>query len=512
MSNLNGTSYTQMIDRLQAFANGHRMISAFQHGPLDLIDVPKDQRYPVMHVELPTIQPVVGGLNYQFDIVFYDLPRAKEVENEYQRECISDMSRLALDLIAEIKNGNVLFGTEVTIDGTPNIDPFVESYSQVVTGVMLTIGINVPYNWNACDIPADYSVGGTGSGGSGSGSGAITLKVNGTNNAVQNVLNLVNGANITITDLGDGRVRISATGGGGGGADWGSIGGDIKDQADLIALLAEYVTTDFFDEEVQARIDGDAANTTAIAAEVTARTNADNTLINLINNEANIRQNADDALQLAINIVAGDLSTETTARQNGDATNAAAIEEVAGDLNAHETNTSNPHGVTKTQVGLGNVPNVDATTTANITDSTNKRFVTEAEKALIGKATQAMRTTFTNHTLAAGSTTFMSTLGATSAAESDCQWAAESPITILGIVVRIRTAFVSTSNGTYTIRVNGVDVLSLTIPGGSAAGVYTATAPMPIVVSTGSLISWRRQNTGASVTGHHAQFSLLYIQ
>ena len=50
-------------------------------------------------------------------------------------------------------------------------------------------------------------------------------------------------------------------------------------------------------------------------------------------------------------------------------------------LNAHVGNTSNPHSVTKSQVGLGNVPNTDATNPANITQSSSYRFTTDAEKA-----------------------------------------------------------------------------------------------------------------------------------
>jgi hypothetical protein len=52
-------------------------------------------------------------------------------------------------------------------------------------------------------------------------------------------------------------------------------------------------------------------------------------------------------------------------------------------LISHLTNTSNPHSVTKTQVGLANVANVDTTTTANITDSLNKRFITDAKKTVL---------------------------------------------------------------------------------------------------------------------------------
>ena len=40
--------------------------------------------------------------------------------------------------------------------------------------------------------------------------------------------------------------------------------------------------------------------------------------------------------------------------------------------------------ITKSDVGLGNVPNTDCSTSANITDSVNKRFVTDAQKTVIG--------------------------------------------------------------------------------------------------------------------------------
>ena len=51
-------------------------------------------------------------------------------------------------------------------------------------------------------------------------------------------------------------------------------------------------------------------------------------------------------------------------------------------LTTHTTNTSNPHGVTKSQVGLANVANVDTTTTTNIVDTSLKRFVSDTEKTM----------------------------------------------------------------------------------------------------------------------------------
>lgn len=49
-------------------------------------------------------------------------------------------------------------------------------------------------------------------------------------------------------------------------------------------------------------------------------------------------------------------------------------------IDSHISSTSNPHSVTKSQVGLGSVVDADTTTTANITDSSNKRFMTDTQE------------------------------------------------------------------------------------------------------------------------------------
>ena len=49
-------------------------------------------------------------------------------------------------------------------------------------------------------------------------------------------------------------------------------------------------------------------------------------------------------------------------------------------IDSHIANTSNPHATTKFQVGLGNVQNVDNTDPFNIVQSPSYRFVTDTEK------------------------------------------------------------------------------------------------------------------------------------
>jgi hypothetical protein len=212
-------SYNVVIDRFKAFADGHYLIRRFSHGQIDKTDLEKDQQFPWMHVVPTSVTPSAGQRAYAFDIVFTDLPREKESNAEYQRESLSDCIRLAEDLLAEIRNGLTLFGSDVELLDNVSMQPFIEEYTHVLTGVTLSCTLVVPWNWSACDIPADYAPGGSGSGGTGGGGSSLTLKVNGVNNVVQNVLDLVEGTGMSITDNGDGSVTFTNTGGGGGGGD-----------------------------------------------------------------------------------------------------------------------------------------------------------------------------------------------------------------------------------------------------------------------------------------------------
>ena len=59
-------------------------------------------------------------------------------------------------------------------------------------------------------------------------------------------------------------------------------------------------------------------------------------------------------------------------------------------LTTHTTNTSNPHGVTKAQVGLSNVVDVNTSITSNITDSADKRFITDAQKTILENTSKSV--------------------------------------------------------------------------------------------------------------------------
>lgn len=228
----NQVTYNVVIERLRAFADGHYLINKFTHGQISQTDLEQNSVFPWMHVDPIQVTPSGGSRSYQFEVTFADLPRDKEDDADYQKEAISDCIRLCEDLLAEIKNGHVIF-PDADLDDGSTITPFIAEYTHTLSGATLTFSMTFPWNWSACEIPADWSVGGSGSGGGGSVPSALLLKVNGVNNVVQNILDLVEGTGINITDNGDGSVTITNTGGGGGSVAWGSIVGTLSSQTDL---------------------------------------------------------------------------------------------------------------------------------------------------------------------------------------------------------------------------------------------------------------------------------------
>jgi hypothetical protein len=166
MSNVQ--SYNALIDRFHAFASGHFILKRFSHGQIEVSDLEKFGEYPFMHVVPSNVTYAKGMKTFSFQIVLADLPRDKEDKTEYQREVLSDLQRIAEDLVAEITNHRVLFGDLITVQNV-SLEPFLEEFQHTLTGWTISLDLLVPYYWDACSIPAEWndmwesSTGGTGS-------------------------------------------------------------------------------------------------------------------------------------------------------------------------------------------------------------------------------------------------------------------------------------------------------------------------------------------------------------
>jgi hypothetical protein len=137
------------------------------------------------------------------------------------------------------------------------------------------------------------------------------------------------------------------------------------------------------DAETEARKEADNALESSITTERSERITADTALQNNINAEATARENADTTLQNNIDTEISDRQTAITTEQNAriqadqnlmskintEITNRESdVGGVHDALELHENNKNNPHEVTKSQIGLGNVTNTVGVTKLNNID------------------------------------------------------------------------------------------------------------------------------------------------
>ncbi len=221
----------QLMERFRAFADGHFYIRAFEAGALNESDIKNEMTYPFMNVEFSGVNPVERQNTYNFIVSFADLPRRKDEVRKNIQEIHSDLTLIALDLLKEFRNGNILFGDDIDFQDGVTITPFTDENHNFISGVTMDLSITAPDNWNACIIPADFATGGTGY--PSESLRVFSLPIYDEGNFVVDAydVNFV-GSGVTVTYSGN-RAIVTISGGGGGG---GITCADLAACATIIAL------------------------------------------------------------------------------------------------------------------------------------------------------------------------------------------------------------------------------------------------------------------------------------
>lgn len=167
------TTYNVIIKRFEDFATAHPLINRFTYGTIQEGDIGKSCTYPWMHVAPSSTNYDEGQRGMSFDILFADLVRDKDDKPENEKEIISDCSQLFEDLLATIEN-NTLFGDNALLQKPITITPFLNSFTNNLTGVEGTVTIELDYTFDFCSVPVDFNLNIPTSGGQGSG-GVLTF-------------------------------------------------------------------------------------------------------------------------------------------------------------------------------------------------------------------------------------------------------------------------------------------------------------------------------------------------
>ena len=147
-------TYNQWVELFKEWAAANPLIGSFHHGHSALRHQEKDVVYPFMHLLYNGSTFEETAEEVDFEVLFMDLPVKKDYELSMETDVLSDMKQCAEDLIAELRNGMVVFNfnEKITILST-RVQPLVDEDQHTITGVSLEIKVQIPYTADACISP-----------------------------------------------------------------------------------------------------------------------------------------------------------------------------------------------------------------------------------------------------------------------------------------------------------------------------------------------------------------------
>lgn len=141
-------SFHKVLDLLQYFQENNPRLNSFGYG--NLVDFGKNVsgttvEYPFLFIVPLSIQYDENTTTYQVTAIFAD--RLNEtLDNE--KDCVSDMSLCARDLLSQIKRGDLFDYFETILPA--QAQPFMERFNDNVAGVALDLYIQIFEDINAC--------------------------------------------------------------------------------------------------------------------------------------------------------------------------------------------------------------------------------------------------------------------------------------------------------------------------------------------------------------------------
>jgi len=156
---INNKTYFNVIETLKNLGTEHQQISTTTTGDIFDIDLEKNTKYPLMHINPVNVTTTRTELIYNFQIFVMDLV---EPDNANEQDVYSSVLQTCIDIIAIMSNSK--WQSQLTLDldapvyfaeGNFTLEPFTERFDQAVTGWVFQVGVTVQNDFQSCVIPMD---------------------------------------------------------------------------------------------------------------------------------------------------------------------------------------------------------------------------------------------------------------------------------------------------------------------------------------------------------------------
>jgi hypothetical protein len=168
---INNKSYNNVINTLKNIGDNHSQIATVTTGDIFSVDLAKNTKFALMHINPVNVTTGDSQLTYNFQIFIMDMVTEKEnwtdanfqsanqLSNE--QEVLSETLQISVDIISMLRHSvqqTELGTTDINYplyftEGQFTLEPFTERFSNLLTGWVFSIGVIAPNNFDACTMP-----------------------------------------------------------------------------------------------------------------------------------------------------------------------------------------------------------------------------------------------------------------------------------------------------------------------------------------------------------------------
>ena len=147
-------TFNNIVNRFEKFVSEHHFLRTFSHGSPSGVDLNKFEVYPTLHLVYTGASYDSTSKEYSFEVYILDLPPDKADKVDNQQQLISNAEQAAEDILADLRNGGKVFdfGHLYTLTSA-STTPLEETTSNSLSGVLLTIAIEVGFEYDSCNAP-----------------------------------------------------------------------------------------------------------------------------------------------------------------------------------------------------------------------------------------------------------------------------------------------------------------------------------------------------------------------
>jgi hypothetical protein len=150
--------YYEILTKLQTELNNDPLINTVSEGDIFSIDLSKQTIFPLCHIMVNSATFVDNVIQYNISIMAMDIVDVSKDEttdkfrgNDNEQDILNTQISVLNRLYEKLRRGN-LYDDNYQVEGSPNVEPFIDRFENKLAGWTMTVNINTPNTMTVCDV------------------------------------------------------------------------------------------------------------------------------------------------------------------------------------------------------------------------------------------------------------------------------------------------------------------------------------------------------------------------